>query len=64
MSFSKTDGGVYLVSVDDSPDNLLSVWDWQRETKTVAMMTTVSSEKVVCVEWHPVEDGAIVTCGR
>ena len=64
LSFSKTDGGTYLVSVDDSPDNLLSVWDWQREAKQVSMMTMCSSEKVVCVEWHPVEDGAIVTCGR
>ena len=62
LSFSKTDGGTYLVSVDDSPDHLLTVWDWQRGAKQIESKCT--SETVVSVEWHPVEDGAIVSCGR
>lgn len=30
ISFSKADGGACLVAVDDSPDHVISVWDWQK----------------------------------
>ena len=62
LSFSRTDGGEYLVSVDDSPDHVLCVWDWSRGVKQVE--SKCSSETVVSAEFHPVEDGTIVSCGR
>ena len=36
LSFSLTDGGTYLVSVDDSPDHFLSVWDWNRSVSPLS----------------------------
>lgn len=30
LSFSKADGGSHLVAVDESPDHIISVWDWQK----------------------------------
>ena len=62
LSFSRTDGGTYLVSVDDTPDHLLSVWDWARGVKQIESKCT--SEMVVSAEFHPMEDGCIVSCGK
>lgn len=30
LSFSKADGGSYLVAVDEAPEHIISIWDWQR----------------------------------
>lgn len=30
LSFSKSDGGSYLVAIDDVTDHIISVWDWQK----------------------------------
>ena len=57
-----TDGGTYLVSVDESPEHLLSVWDWAKGVKQIE--SKCSSETVVSAEFHPVEDGCVVTCGK
>ena len=35
LSFSRTDGGTLLASVEDSPDHLLAVWDWARGNKQI-----------------------------
>merc|ERR1719342_1258702 len=62
LSFSKTDGGSYLVSVDETPEHNLTVWDWARSTRHLD--SKVSSDTVVSAEFHPVEDGLIITCGK
>lgn len=62
LSFSKTDGGIFLVTVDDSPEHLVSVWDWARSARQIESKCT--SETVVAAEFHPMEDGVIVTCGK
>ena len=62
LSFSKTDGGSYLVSVDETPEHNLTVWDWARSTRQLD--SKVSSDTVVSAEFHPTEDGCIVTCGK
>lgn len=30
LSFSKADGGSLLVAVDEAPEHIISVWDWQK----------------------------------
>lgn len=30
ISFSLADSGLYLVAVDDAPDKIISVWEWQK----------------------------------
>ena len=35
LTFSRTDGGTFLASVEDSPDHLLAVWDWARGNKQI-----------------------------
>ena len=62
LSFSRTDGGIFLVTVDDSPEHLVSVWDWARSSRQIESKCT--SETVVAAEFHPMEDGVIVTCGK
>jgi microtubule-associated protein-like 1/2 len=62
LSFSKTDGGVFLAAVEEGPEHTLAVWDWARNARAAEARS--SSETVVALEFHPVEDGAVVTCGR
>lgn len=33
LSFSRADGGALLAAIDDSPDKIISVWEWQRSDK-------------------------------
>lgn len=30
LSFSRADSGSMLVAIDDSPDKIISLWEWQR----------------------------------
>lgn len=30
LSFSRADGGILLAAIEDSPDKIISVWEWQR----------------------------------
>jgi len=62
ISFSRTDGGTFIVGVDESPDHNIVVWDWQKGIKQIESKCT--SETVVAVEFHPMEDGSIITCGK
>lgn len=49
LSFSKADGGSLLVAVDEAPDHIISVWDWQKgengskitETKVIQSLSAV-----------------------
>ena len=62
LSFSRTDGGSFLVSLDETPEHRLVVWDWARAVRQLESSCT--SDTVVAAEFHPTEDGCIVTCGK
>ncbi|XP_059480619.1 echinoderm microtubule-associated protein-like 2 isoform X6 [Neocloeon triangulifer] len=65
LSFSKTDGGALLCAIDEAPDHNISVWDWQKgERGHKISETKCSNDTVVAAEWHPVDRGTIVTCGK
>ncbi|XP_030763624.1 echinoderm microtubule-associated protein-like 2 isoform X4 [Sitophilus oryzae] len=65
LSFSKADGGILLVAIDDSTDHTISVWDWQKGENGYKITETKSSvDTIVAVEFHPIDRNTIVTCGK
>uniref|UniRef100_A0A0K8T6X3 Echinoderm microtubule-associated protein-like 2 n=1 Tax=Lygus hesperus TaxID=30085 RepID=A0A0K8T6X3_LYGHE len=65
LSFSKSDGGALLVAIDESNDHNISVWDWQKGDKGAKVTETKCSvDTVVAAEFHPLDRGSIVTCGK
>ena len=60
--FSKTDGGAFLAAVEEGQEQGLVLWDWARTTRTVEARS--GTDIVVAVEFHPLEDGVVVTCGK
>ncbi|XP_014271335.1 echinoderm microtubule-associated protein-like 2 isoform X3 [Halyomorpha halys] len=65
LTFSKTDGGTYLCAIDDANEHNISIWDWQRSDKGLKVTETKCSvDTVVGCEWHPLDKGSIVTCGK
>ncbi|GJQ81508.1 hypothetical protein Trydic_g14660 [Trypoxylus dichotomus] len=62
LSFSKADDGSLLVTVDDSNDHVISIWNWEKNHKITA--TKCSTETIVAAEFHPADDKVIVTCGK
>ncbi|XP_073982208.1 echinoderm microtubule-associated protein-like 2 isoform X3 [Rhodnius prolixus] len=65
LSFSKADGGTLLCAVDEANDHNISVWDWQKGEKGQKITETKCSvDTVVAAEFHPLDRGCIVTCGK
>uniref|UniRef100_A0A0P5J1V7 Echinoderm microtubule-associated protein 1 n=1 Tax=Daphnia magna TaxID=35525 RepID=A0A0P5J1V7_9CRUS len=67
VAFSKADGGSMLLIIDESPDQTLSLWEWQKGERGQRIAETrCSSDLVVAVEWNPVprERFAFVTSGK
>ncbi|XP_072929850.1 echinoderm microtubule-associated protein-like 2 [Epargyreus clarus] len=65
VAFSRADGGALLACVDDGPDHVISVWEWQRTDKGHCVAETKCSvDTVVAVEFHPLDRNQIVTCGK
>jgi echinoderm microtubule-associated protein-like 1/2 len=62
LAFSKADGGNQLCVIDDSNDHVISLWDWQTEHKVTE--TKSSTDPVIAVEFHPLDENSIVTCGK
>ncbi|KAM3606270.1 uncharacterized protein V6R79_013445 [Siganus canaliculatus] len=62
LAFSKADSGQHLSVIDDCNDHMLTVWDWQKKSKTAEIKTT--NEVVLAVEFHPTDPNTIVTCGK
>ncbi|XP_069881569.1 echinoderm microtubule-associated protein-like 4 isoform X2 [Dipodomys merriami] len=62
LDFSKADSGVHLCVIDDSNEHMLTVWDWQKKSKTAEIKTT--NEVVLTVEFHPTDANTIITCGK
>lgn len=64
LSFSKLDGGNQLVVVDDANDHVMSVWDLSKAHPKKITETKSSTEPVLAAEFHPLEKGNIITCGK
>uniref|UniRef100_A0A182ITF5 WD_REPEATS_REGION domain-containing protein n=1 Tax=Anopheles atroparvus TaxID=41427 RepID=A0A182ITF5_ANOAO len=65
LSFSRADSGNILAAIDDSPDKIISIWDWQKkEGGRKITETKCSVDTVVSVEFHPLDKGQIITIGK
>lgn len=64
LSFSRLDGGNQLVVVDDANDHVMSVWDLSKSHPKKITETKSSTEPVLAAEFHPLEKGNIITCGK
>ncbi|XP_056020756.1 echinoderm microtubule-associated protein-like 2 isoform X5 [Ostrea edulis] len=64
LSFSKLDGGNHLVVVDEANDHVMSVWDLSRAHPKKITETKSSTEPVLAAEFHPLEKGSIISCGK
>ena len=62
LSFSKTDGGAVLAAVEEGQEQGLVLWDWNRGSRSVEARS--GTDTVVAVEFHPLEDGVVITCGK
>nr|CAH8834009.1 unnamed protein product [Trichobilharzia regenti] len=62
LSFSKTDNGVKLCAVDEAQDHVISLWEWQKGRKITE--TKCSTEPITAIEFHPLDDATLVTCGK
>ena len=40
LSFSRADGGTLLTAIDDAPEKVISVWEWQKGEKGVRITET------------------------
>jgi echinoderm microtubule-associated protein-like 1/2 len=65
LSFSRADSGTLLCAIDDAPDKIISVWEWQRgETGHKITETKCSVDTIVAAEFHPLDRNQIVTAGK
>lgn len=65
MSFSRADAGSLLVAIDDAPDKIISVWEWQKGEKGNRITETKCSvDTIVAAEFHPLDRNQIVTAGK
>ncbi|XP_076816178.1 echinoderm microtubule-associated protein-like 2 isoform X2 [Clavelina lepadiformis] len=62
ISFSKADGGALLCAIDESNDHVLTVWNWQKQTKIAEAKS--SKDQVLVCEFNSHIDGSIVSCGK
>ncbi|TTI61481.1 Echinoderm microtubule-associated protein-like 3 [Bagarius yarrelli] len=62
VAFSTADAGTYLCVIDDSNEHMLSVWDWNKNSKIVEIKST--NEAVFAVEFNPADTNNIITCGK
>ena len=62
ISFSKTDGGVVLAAVEEGQEQGLVLWDWAQGSRSAEARS--GTDTVVAVEFHPLEDGVVITCGK
>lgn len=65
VSFSQADSGSMLLAIDDGPDKIISVWDWQKgENGRKITETKCSVDTVVAAEFHPLDRNQIITIGK
>uniref|UniRef100_A0A8C4RAU6 Uncharacterized protein n=1 Tax=Eptatretus burgeri TaxID=7764 RepID=A0A8C4RAU6_EPTBU len=59
LSFSKANGGLHLMVVDDANERVMSIWNWQKEDKFLEIKVGVLGR-----EFHPTDCNCIITCGK
>uniref|UniRef100_A0AAR2LWF0 HELP domain-containing protein n=1 Tax=Pygocentrus nattereri TaxID=42514 RepID=A0AAR2LWF0_PYGNA len=64
VAFSNADAGAFLCVIDDSNEHMLSVWDWNKNTKVVEVKVCSTNEAVFAVEFNPADTNNIITCGK
>ncbi|XP_012873357.1 PREDICTED: echinoderm microtubule-associated protein-like 4 [Dipodomys ordii] len=47
LDFSKADSGVHLCVIDDSNEHMLTVWDWQKKSKTAEIKVFRKAQKAL-----------------
>uniref|UniRef100_UPI00358FA3EB echinoderm microtubule-associated protein-like 2 n=1 Tax=Myxine glutinosa TaxID=7769 RepID=UPI00358FA3EB len=62
LSFSKANGGLHLMVVDDANERVMSIWNWQKEDKFLEIKC--AGDPVFAAEFHPTDCNCIITCGK
>ncbi|XP_052000848.1 echinoderm microtubule-associated protein-like 2 [Xyrauchen texanus] len=62
LAFSNSDAGTFLCVIDDSNEHMLSLWDWNKNTKHYEVKNT--NEAVLAVEFNPTDTNIIISCGK
>ncbi|XP_065125980.1 echinoderm microtubule-associated protein-like 3 isoform X1 [Paramisgurnus dabryanus] len=62
LAFSISDGGTFLCVIDDSNEHMLSLWDWNKNTKHAEVKST--NEAVLAVDFNPTDTNNIITSGK
>ena len=64
LSFAK-DGSNHLVAVDEGADHTMTVWEYQgNQANKISEAKCSNKETVIAAEFHPLDSGVIVTCGK
>ena len=64
LSFAK-DGSNHLVAVDEGSDHTMTVWEYQgNQANKISEAKCSNKETVIAAEFHPLDSGVIVTCGK
>ncbi len=67
LSFAK-DGSTHLLAVDEGSDHVMSIWDYglcqQGQGQKIAEVKCSHKETVIAAEFHPLDPGLIVSCGK
>ncbi|KAI4793432.1 hypothetical protein KUCAC02_032730, partial [Chaenocephalus aceratus] len=53
LAFSKADSGQHLSVVDDCNDHMLTVWEWQKKSRSLRSSEKSTNEVVLEVQFHP-----------
>lgn len=65
ISFSHGEEISLITATEDSPDRMISVWDWQKGDKGLKLTETrCSRDAIVAVEFHPQDHNQIITVGK
>lgn len=64
VSFSKVDGGKHLLTVDESNEHVMFVWDISKDKHHKITKSKTSGDPVTQCEFHPSEENSIVCCGK
>ncbi|XP_048579805.1 77 kDa echinoderm microtubule-associated protein [Nematostella vectensis] len=62
LAFSVEDQGRHLVAVDEANEHVISLWDWERNSKITE--TKGASDPVLMVTFNPRDSSSIVSCGK
>lgn len=65
LSFSNSDKGSLLISIEDNAEKILTVWDWQTaETGLKLLETKCSIDPIIVVEVNPLDKNQIIIAGK